>query len=483
VRVLYVGTETHADECCSWILEKYQASVSTCFDPAEFPYSITIENPNLILIDLRRGVFQLAHTLTQVRKLFPLAPVFIISPSDQVEDAVFAFQLGASDYIRVPFDRFAFQDKIHRINRSNLSINNGISAGSSSSAGPNGDDAAPVPEHLLFGTSPEMQNFRQIVQNIKETDLPVLITGESGTGKERTAKYIWKQSSRKNKPFVKVNCGAIPAELLESELFGFEKGAFTGAYRRKAGKFESAEGGILFLDEITDLPLILQSKLLHVLQDGKLSALGSSHDLSVNVRVVAATNKVIEDSISDGSFRRDLYYRINVVRLHVPALRDRPEQISKLIDYFRLKFSSAYGRSALTMDDSTLEKFTSYNWPGNIRELENVIRRATVMGVKEAVPPELLMGSSDPDPAPVPARSTDRTTDQLTRDNNSINDAVDAGQSLREIAKSAALEAERVAIAKVLNETKWNRKQAAKILEISYKTLLTKIKETGLDHA
>ena len=483
VKVLYVGTETHADECCGWILEKYPASVSTCLDPAEFPYGLAIDEPDLILIDLRRGVFQLGLTLSQARKLFPNTPSLIISPSDQVEDAVFAFQLGAVDYIRVPVDKLVFQEKIHRINSTYLSADAIASPNQNSSA--RADDIEDIPEHLLFGSSPLMQNFRQIVQNIRETDLPVLITGESGTGKERTAKYIWKQSSRKNKPFIKVNCAAIPGELLESELFGFEKGAFTGAYKRKPGKFEAANGGILFLDEITDLPLTLQSKLLHVLRDGRLSTLGSSYDLSVDVRVMAATNNVIEDSVSEGTFRRDLYYRVNVVRLHVPALRDRPEQIAKLIDHFRMRFSSFYSKPALNLDDGTLARLHSYSWPGNIRELENVIRRATVMGVEKALPPEILgaEGTNETAPSEKTASPERAAGKDSTGNSDPINAAVGAGRSLKEIAKSASLEAERAAIARVLNQTKWNRKQAAKILEISYKTLLTKIKETGLDHA
>ncbi len=478
MKVLYAGTETFADECCGWITDALPAKVSMCFDPAAFLLRITTDDPDLLLVDLRKGIFQLERTLTQVNGHYPDIPILVISPSNQVDEAVFAFQLGATDYMTVPVDKLSFKAKVLKIRHAaNLKS---TASGTREYSHSDPDLINDIPEELLFGSSPMMQNFRQIVFKIKDTDLPILISGESGTGKERTAQFIWKNSSRRGKPFVKVNCAAIPSELLESELFGFEKGAFTGAFRKKPGKFEAANSGILFLDEITDLPFPLQSKLLHVLQDGKLSTLGSTLDVSVDVRVIAATNKIIEDAVAEGAFRRDLYYRLNVVRLHVPALRERAEQIQKLIDYFRNKYSILYSRPALNLSEDIMSKLRFYPWPGNIRELENVIRRATVLGEEKAITTEML----DNGWVETPPVATERSEERLRTSNlDPVNEAMSAGKSLKEIAKAAALEAEKEIIAKVLGETRWNRKQAAKILEISYKTLLTKIKETGLDHA
>ncbi len=478
MKVLYAGTETFADECCGWVTDALPAKVSMCFDPANFLFRITTDDPDLLLVDLRDGIFRLEQTLTQANGHYPDIPIFVISPSDQVDDAIFAFQLGAADYVTVPVDKLSFKAKILKIRHSSVPKN--TASGTREYSHSNPGLIEEIPEELLFGSSPIMQNFRQIVYKVRDTDLPILVSGESGTGKEKTAQFIWKNSARRDKPFVKVNCAAIPSELLESELFGFEKGAFTGAYRKKPGKFEAASGGILFLDEITDLPLSLQSKLLHVLQDGKLSTLGSTLDISVDVRVIAATNEVIEDAVAEGAFRRDLYYRLNVVRLHVPALRERVEQIHKLIDYFRNKYSILYGRPALNLSEDTLSKLRFYPWPGNIRELENVIRRATVLGEEKAITTEMLdNGWVEAHPVETEPPEERHQTSNL----DPVNEAMSAGRSLKEIAKAAALEAEKEIIAKVLGETRWNRKQAAKILEISYKTLLTKIKETGLDHA
>jgi len=478
VKVLYAGTETYADECCGWVTDILPAKVSMCFDPATFLSRIATDDPDLLLVDLRKGIFQLERTLTHANGHYPDIPILVISPSDQVDDAVFAFQLGAADYMTIPVDRLSFKAKVLKI-RHSANLKN-TASGTREYSHSNPDLLEVIPEEFLFGSSPIMQNFRQIVFKIKDTDLPILISGESGTGKEKTAQFIWKNSTRRDKPFVKVNCAAIPSELLESELFGFEKGAFTGAYRKKPGKFEAANSGILFLDEITDLPFSLQSKLLHVLQDGKLSTLGSTLDISVDVRVIAATNEVIEDAVAEGTFRRDLYYRLNVVRLHVPALRERAEQIQILIDHFRNKFSTLYSRPVLNLSEDTVSKLRFYPWPGNIRELENVIRRATVLGEEKAITTEMLDNGWAETPQIVAERSEKR---HRTSNRDSVNEAMSAGRSLKEIAKAAALEAEKEIIAKVLGETKWNRKQAARILEISYKTLLTKIKETGLDHA
>ncbi len=334
---------------------------------------------------------------------------------------------------------------------------------------------------ISFSTDPGEVN--KVVDKVLNADLPVLLTGESGTGKEQIARYIWAHSARKG-PFVKVNCAAIPSELLESELFGFERGAFTGAFRRKPGKFEVAGGGFLFLDEISELSYPLQSKLLHVLQDSSFSALGSTREVTVDVRVIAATNQLLEDLVRRGGFRDDLFFRLNVVRLHIPPLRERLDQMGALIDYFSRRFAAQYGTRGMVLTSEMKSFLYNYTWPGNIRELENVIRRATVLGDGQF----LAYGQT--------ALGEEKDGVENGRDRASVPSGPDkdekrrpkpapapAGESvsLKEIARQAALNAEREAIEDVLKRTRWNRKKTAQILGVSYKTLLTKIKETGLD--
>jgi len=349
------------------------------------------------------------------------------------------------------------------------------SDGAQGEGGPTPATDNPLSEELIFGDSNDMKVFKEIIIKVKDTDLPVLITGESGTGKEVLADYLWNGSSRNNMPFVKVNCAAIPSELLESELFGYEKGAFTGAYRRKPGKFEAANGGILFLDEVSDLPFPLQSKLLHVLQDGKFSTLGSTGDVAVDVRIIAATNRNLEEAVRTKAFRRDLYYRLNVVHLHVPPLRERPEQIRTLAEHFIRKYAIQYKVETLVLSDRTWSSVLAYSWPGNIRELENIIRRATVLGGERFITDELANSKLGNGSA-----ASIREPEDLARAHEEA--TVRENLSLKEIAKRASLDAERQAIKHALSLTRWNRKKAASILNINYKTLLTKIRETGLDN-
>jgi two-component system response regulator AtoC len=339
-----------------------------------------------------------------------------------------------------------------------------------------------------------MQALKEVVDKIRGAELPVLITGESGTGKELIARYIFNQTSRKG-PFVKINCAAIPSELLESELFGYEKGAFTGAYRRKPGKFEAADGGGLFLDEISELSYPLQSKLLHVLQDGRFSTLGSTGEVSVDVRIIAATNQDLEECVRNGTFRDDLYFRLNVVHFHIPPLRERLDQLEALVEYFIEKFSGQYNTRPVQLSPEVQSFLYTYPWPGNIRELENAIKRATVLGgdnILGHVNGEKMKNYSFPGTAVFDNGQREMMSSQadtdLKKGVESTPDPViperidpEKGIDLKRIAKEAALAAERETISRVLQQTRWNRKKTAEILQVSYKTLLTKIKETGLD--
>ncbi len=323
-------------------------------------------------------------------------------------------------------------------------------------------------EGLNLCSSTKMQPIRDLVAKVAGTNTTVLVRGESGVGKEVVARAIHKASPRSQKQFLKVNCAALPGELLESELFGHEKGAFTGAYRQKPGKFEAADGGTLLLDEIGEMPLRLQAKLLHVLQDGEFSRVGGEKIIDTDVRLIASTNRDLEAAMRSHQFREDLYYRLNVIEIRIPPLRERREEIPLLTDDFRRRFNAQYGRTVEIPPD-TLRVFLDYQWPGNIRELENAVKRIVVLGSARPVHQEILAtlsrGAKPATPAAVAAAAT-------------VNP--DAVISLKDIARQAARDAERVAIKEVLDRVHWNRAKAARLLQISYKALLYKIVQCGL---
>jgi len=313
--------------------------------------------------------------------------------------------------------------------------------------------------HLpLFDGHPRMRAIRSVIESIADTDTTVLIRGESGVGKDLVARAVHAASIRRRGPFVKVNCAAIPQGLLESELFGHEKGAFTGAHRRKPGQFEYANKGTIYLDEIAELPLGLQAKLLHVLQDFRFSRVGGHGLIDVDTRVIAATNRELEEAMTRGEFREDLYYRLNVVEIRVPPLRERREEIPLLASWFLAKFNAQYGRQKQLLPE-TMARLREYSWAGNVRELENAIRRLVVLtNGEQAIEALVDRRRNGPVEAPRPMVT----------------------ESLREIARRGAREAERKALAEVLEQVRWNRAEASRILKVSYKTLLNKICECGL---
>jgi len=322
---------------------------------------------------------------------------------------------------------------------------------------------------LNLCSSSKMQPIRELVAKVAGTNTTVLVRGESGVGKEVVARAIHKASPRAQKQFLKVNCAALPGELLESELFGHEKGAFTGAYRQKPGKFEAADGGTLLLDEIGEMPLRLQAKLLHVLQDGEFSRVGGERIIDTDVRLIASTNRDLEVAMRAHQFREDLYYRLNVIEIRIPPLRERREEIPVLIEEFRRRFNVQYGRQVEIPQD-TVRVFFEYHWPGNIRELENAVKRIVVLGSARPVHQEIITslsrGAKPAAPAPPVAVATTVNPDAVI--------------SLKEIARQAARDAERVAIKEVLDRVHWNRAKAARLLQISYKALLYKIVQCGL---
>jgi two-component system, NtrC family, response regulator AtoC len=331
----------------------------------------------------------------------------------------------------------------------------------------------------LSTLSERMRALVEVVREVARTDATVLILGESGVGKNVVARAIHAASARRAGPFVLVNCAALPAELLESELFGHEKGAFTGAYRLKPGRFEFAGGGTLCLDEIGEMPRVLQAKLLHVLQDLQFSRIGGRELIRADVRVVATTNRDLEVAMRNGEFREDLYYRLNVVEIHVPPLRERPEAISGLARSFLARYNSQYARE-VSLPPETLALMGTYHWPGNVRELENFIRRLVVLGDPQRAHRDLLdriqgSGASRPPPPPAPSPSVGVAAGSST----SV-DILAGAFDLKAIARRAARDAERQALTEVLERVRWNRTAAARILKVSYKTLLSKLTECGI---
>ena len=352
----------------------------------------------------------------------------------------------------------------------------------------------PRPVGELLGSSEKMLEVRDLIARVADTDVTVLIRGESGTGKELVARAIHASSPRHQRTFVKVNCAALPSELLESELFGFERGAFTGAIQHKPGKFEFAHEGTMFLDEISEMHPPLQSKLLQVLQDGEFARLGGRQDVHVDVRILAATNRDLEVAVADGQFREDLFFRLNVVCITLPPLRQRLDEIPMLTERFLAQYAEHYNKPPIALANDTMRLFTEYEWPGNVRELENLLKRAVILGSDESIRRDLAAAISGRTLAPGmipalrPAPAPDAGSSQPAPA-----PAVDAAPpadlpivrtgSLKDIGRNAAREAERDLIYRTLQQTRWNRREAAEILGVSYKALLYKIKEAELDTA
>jgi two-component system response regulator AtoC len=324
-----------------------------------------------------------------------------------------------------------------------------------------GGDPAPT----LSGA---MERVWALADRIADTDVPVLLVGESGVGKDVVARRIHATSRRAARPFVKINCAALPGELLESELFGHEKGAFTGAHAEKPGKFELADQGTIFLDEIGEMDPRLQAKLLQVLQDEEFYRVGGKHPVRVDARVVVATNRNLDAAIRQGTFREDLFYRLNVVTIRVPPLRERKEEIAPLVRHFVTKYRSRYGAGLDEVPAQVMERFHTYDWPGNVRELENLVRRLVVLR-----DPAMVLGEL----APVPARPSGPGGPVNAVRAGTLHAALPDDAPLKTVARRAARIAEREAILRALVRTGWNKRKAARRLQISYKALLYKIKD------
>lgn len=330
----------------------------------------------------------------------------------------------------------------------------------------------------LIGVSPAIFKIKDIIKLISGTDLNIVVSGETGVGKEVVARVLYEQSSRCNNPFIKVNCAALPEGLLESELYGYEQGAFTGAAKKKKGKFELAHKGVLFLDEIGDMSLLLQTKLLHVLQNGEFAPLGSETELKTDTWIIAATNCNLEKNVNEKLFRADLYYRLNTINIHIPPLRERPEDIPELINYYTNIFlAQCSNREIHKLDQKIIANLTSYYWPGNVRQLQNVLKRILILGNGLEVSEKLLAENINSEIA--------TTNNIIPSTSANLNfeggDTLDSSLfSLKNIRKKALDKIEYDTISYVLKKTNWNRSKASTILQISYKTLLYKISDLNI---
>jgi two-component system response regulator AtoC len=445
--ILVVDDDRNLSKVLKGLLEKASFNVLTAHDVDTAVPIIDERDLDLIITDLKMpgksGIDLLK--LSQERK--PYVPVILITAYGTIEAAVAALKKGAYDFITKPFDENELLNVIKKA-LSEFRKNKELIS-----------DYFEKESHFLpdiIGNTPAVQQVLKMVQKIAPTDSTVLITGETGVGKELIAKAIHSDSHRRSQSFVKVNCAAIPETLIESELFGYERGAFTGAVTSKPGRFEIAHKGSIFLDEIGEIPLHLQAKLLNVLQDRAFERLGGVKTIKVDLRIIAATNIDLQDAVQSGKFRSDLFYRLNVVPITIPPLRERKDDLIPLIDYFLNKFMKKYKKKISRVSTEVIAAFTNYNWPGNIRELENVIERMVVMSETDTlgighVPSEIkgTMTSIEKTPFKEKIDSISRIT-------------------------------ERQMIIDALNRTNQNRTKAAQLLGISRRTLQNKIKEYGL---
>jgi DNA-binding NtrC family response regulator len=475
--------------------------------------------PDIVLLDVMMPGMDGLETLRNLKAARPELQAIMLSGRERASTIVEAVQLGAANYVIKPDDpeglgEVALEAAIKSaIEKSRLvSELNELRQQLS-------DDQ----DRAVWGRSERMVAITRLVEQVADSDVTVLIRGESGVGKELVARAVHQNSSRRQRSFVKVNCAALPADLLESELFGHEKGAFTGAATTRIGKFEQADGGTIFMDEIAEMKPALQAKLLHVLQDAEFTKLGSNKRVTVDVRVVAATNRDLEAMMLKGDFREDLYYRLKVIDVHVPALRERRDEIDPLTEFFIARYARRYNRPARPLSDTLRQQFQHYDWPGNVRELENMIKRIVVLQDESLVIQELARGprqsiasqpaplasQADAVPPPVPVASMPTAPPIPMSYGGPVGaqhaaavggtgvaaplgsgvavleaplqpPVTDKPMPLAEVAKNAAVHAERIAIEEALHRVHWNRRKAAVQLGVSYKTLLNKIKECGI---
>ena len=466
--ILVVDDETNLRKVLSATLKREGYDVVQAADGEEGLALFDRGGIDVVVSDLvmpKVGGFEvLRHVLDRA----PDVPVILITAHGTVDSAVSAIKTGAFDYVTKPFEQSELRHVIAKAVRTRA-LGRGAPIGS-----------APEAERRIIGDSPAVQEIYRIVEKVADTPSTVLVTGESGTGKELVAQALHQGSSRRNKPLIKINCAAIPKDLMESELFGYERGAFTGAVTSKPGRFELADGGTLFLDEIGEIPIEMQVKLLRALQESEFERVGGVKTLKVDVRLIAATNRDLGKEIQAGRFREDLFYRLNVVPISLPPLRERRADIPLLVEFFREKYNRKLHKRIELVEPAAMELLRAWSFPGNIRELENLMERAVLFADGSTIRvedlPENLRRTAAPAQAPALAGpSPGAQTPGPAAPLPAIADA-----SMKDIVRGAAAALERDLIARALDETGGNVTQAARRLKISRKSLQNKMKEFGL---
>ncbi len=454
------------DRSIRWVLEKAlkksDLEVSSFESADEAMLHLGSQTPDVIITDIRMPGTSGLELLDRLVKEYPQIPVIIMTAHSDLDSAVSAYQGGAFEYLPKPFD---VDEAVELVQRA-LAHSKETKAEST----PSEDES----ETEIIGEAPSMQEVFRAIGRLSTSNITVLINGESGTGKELVAKALHRHSPRAAKAFIAINTAAIPRDLLESELFGHERGAFTGAQVAREGRFEQADGGTLFLDEIGDMPAELQTRLLRVLADGEFYRVGGRSPVKANVRVIAATHQDLEKRVKDGLFREDLFHRLNVIRIHIPSLRERREDIPLLMNFFLRQAAEELGMESKRIDDETKEFLTKQNWPGNVRQLENICRWLTVMSPgqdvhMEDLPPELKQSDN----------SVLAGTDWQASLKSWVEQKLASGDE--QILHQVIPQMERLLINVALNKAAGHRQQAAKILGWGRNTLTRKIKELGMD--
>ena len=472
-RILVADDEESMRWVLSKALRKKGFTVDLAKDGDEALELIQADGYDLAILDIKMPGISGLDLLDRVREMKSDLLIVIMTAEASMKNAVEAMKRGAYDYITKPFDLDVIDAIVEKVSRAKEMTT----------------QVTLLKEELkdryqleknIIGNSPAMRDIYKVIGKVAPSDVTVLIQGESGTGKELIARAIHFNSRRLGKPFIALNCAAIPKELLESELFGFEKGAFTGAIERKLGKFEQANGGTIFLDEIGDMPLDLQSKILRVLQEKEITRTGGNQNIPVDLRIVAATNQDLEEKVRSKTFREDLFYRLNVVPIHMAPLRERAEDISLLVDYFLTKTCAELETPVKRCDNAAYQLLTHYSWPGNIRELENTIKRAVILSSDPLLTPSDFPGlhlQSGGERAPSEELSLEGLVDIKLRNCFTNMDKMESG----DVYAMVLGQVERPLIRFVLEKTRWNQVRAADILGINRNTLRKKIQELGIE--
>ncbi len=469
-KLLLIDDETDVQYSFRRIFDSPEIELFTASSGEEGLQLIPKVKPDLVLMDIRMGGITGLETLRRIRQMDTKLLVILMTAYGTTQTAIEAMKLGAYDYLLKPFD----VPKLKEIVTNALKAARDMKQVVSYQPLLESEDY----EQGVVGRSEAMQQVFKLIGQVAATDATALITGESGTGKELVARAIYHHSDRAQLPFLAVNCAAIPEQLLESELFGHERGAFTGATAQRIGKFEQCNNGTIFLDEIGDMTPPTQTKILRVLQSGTFERVGGNQPIKVNVRVIAATNKPLEQAVAARQFREDLFYRLNVVRIHIPPLRDRREDIPLLVNYFLKKIAKEQERQPKSIASAAVKALEKYHWPGNVRELENAIRRAHVIAKSEAILPADL-------PVEITGQGTTSLSLPATAGEGSFADAAALARQLFQIAKrdpklKVLPAVERELVIEALKETANNQVHAAKLLGITRATLRKRIEKFGI---